>query len=34
MKDAGIFADDPMMQEWLEIIAENRRREDEELGIR
>jgi len=25
---------DPMTQEWLDIMPENRRREDEELGIR
>ena len=32
---AGIFRpDDPLVQEWEEIMAENRKRDDEALGIR
>ena len=34
-KSAGIFRpDDPLVQEWEQIMAENRKRDDEELGIR
>ena len=30
---AGIFEDDPTFDDWQAIIAENRRKEDEALGI-
>jgi predicted RNase H-like HicB family nuclease len=33
-KVAGMYKDDPLFEEWQQIIAENRRLDDEELGIR
>ena len=34
-RGAGIFEPgDPIVEEWKQIMAENRKREDEELGIR
>jgi predicted RNase H-like HicB family nuclease len=33
-KFAGMYKDDPLFEEWQQIIAENRRLDDEELGIR
>jgi hypothetical protein len=34
LKFAGIFADDPLHEEWLQAMAENRRLDDEAEGIR
>jgi hypothetical protein len=35
LRSAGVFSDkDPAVQEWLEIMAENRRKMDEDEGIR
>jgi hypothetical protein len=35
LRSAGIFSDkDPAVQEWLDIMAENRRAMDEEEGLR
>ncbi len=33
LKWAGWLKDDPLFEEWQEAMAENRRREDEDLGI-
>jgi predicted RNase H-like HicB family nuclease len=32
-KFAGMYKDNPLFEEWQEAIAENRRLEDEELGL-